>query len=76
MIQHRAKRDFGKTTEPRGKASTEELRQALLHFRRVFEDLGGERTDVPNAITTAAEIAPPRPTPEREVIREEERPRA
>lgn len=59
----------------RGKASTEELRQALLHFRGVFEDLAGERTDVPNAIHTAAEIAPPRRTVEREVIREEERPR-
>ena len=60
----------------RGKASTEELRQALLHFRDLFTDLAGERTDVPNAITTAADIAPPRRTVEREVvIREEERPR-
>jgi hypothetical protein len=60
----------------RGKASTEDLRQALLHFRAVFNDLTGERTDVPTAITTAAEIAPPRPAVEREVIREEEeRPR-
>ena len=59
----------------RGKASTEELRQALLHFRGVFEDLAGERTDVPNAIHTAAEIVPPRRTVEREIIQEEERPR-
>jgi len=58
----------------RGKASTEELRQALLHFRGIFEDLGGERTDVPNAIHTAAEIAPPRRTVEREIVREEEQP--
>lgn len=58
-----------------GKASTEELRQALLHYRAVFQDLAGERTDVPNAITTAAEIPPPRRTVEHEVIREEERPR-
>ena len=59
----------------RGKASTEELRRALLHFRDLFTDLAGERTDVPNAITTAAEIVPPRRTVEREVIGEEERPR-
>ncbi|MEK6375211.1 MAG: hypothetical protein AABO58_21260 [Acidobacteriota bacterium] len=59
----------------RGKSSTEELRQALLHFRDLFTDLAGERTDVPSAITTAAEIAPPRRTVEQEVIREEERPR-
>ncbi len=55
----------------RGKASTEELRQALLQYRSIYQDLGGERTDVPNEITTAAEIAPPRPS----VTREEERPR-
>jgi len=48
----------------------------LPHGPQQHQDLGGERTDVPNAITTAAEIAPPRPTVEREVIREEERPRA
>lgn len=59
----------------RGKASTEELRQALLHFRDLFADLAAERTDVPNAISTAAEIAPQRRTVDREVIREEERPR-
>ena len=58
----------------RGKASTEELRQALLHFRALFEDLAGERTDVPTTITAATDVAPPR-TVEREVIREEQRPR-
>lgn len=55
----------------RGRASTEELRQALLHFRGIFEDLGGERTDVPQEIPTAAEIAPP----SRAALREDERPR-
>jgi hypothetical protein len=59
----------------RGKASTEELRQALLRFRDLFADLAGERTDVPTAITTATEIAPPRRTVEREVIGEQEQPR-
>ena len=55
----------------RGRASTEELRQALLHFRGIFEDLGGERTDVPQEIPMAAEVAPP----SRAALREDERPR-
>jgi len=55
----------------RAKASTEELRQALLHYRGIFEDLAGERTDVPTSIPTAAEVAPPR----RDTIPEDERPR-
>src|SRR5881396_3042898 len=55
----------------RAKASTEELRQALLHYRGIYEDLTGERTDVPTAIPTAAELA----TPRRDTIREDERPR-
>ena len=53
------------------KASTEDLRQALLQYRGIFEDLAGERTDVPTAIPTAADIAPPR----RDTIREDDRPR-
>jgi len=55
----------------RAKASTEELRQALLHYRGIYEDLTGERTDVPTTIPTAAELA----TPRRDTIREDERPR-
>jgi hypothetical protein len=55
----------------RAQASTEELRQALLHYRGIFEDLAGERTDVPTSIPTAAEVPPPR----RDTIREDERPR-
>jgi len=58
----------------RGRASTEELRQALLRFRTIFEDLGGDRTDVAQAIPVAAEVAPPREI-EREAIEEQERPR-
>src|SRR5205809_8006557 len=56
----------------RAKASTEELRQALLHYRAIFEDLAGERTDVATGIPTAAEVAPPR----RDTIPKDERPRA
>jgi hypothetical protein len=55
----------------RAKASTEELRQALLHYRGIYEDLGGERTDVATEIPMAAEVAPPR----RDTIREDDRPR-
>jgi heme exporter protein D len=54
----------------RAKASTEDLRQALLHYRGIYEDLTGERTDVATAIPTAAEVEPRRDT-----IREDERPR-
>ena len=58
----------------RGRASTEELRQALLHYRAMYDDLAGERTDVARTIPTAAEIAPPRAS-DRDVIRDDERPR-
>ena len=54
----------------RAKASTQELRQALLHYRGIFEDFAGQRTDVATEIPTAAEVAPRRDT-----IREDERPR-
>ena len=55
----------------RAQASTEELRQALLHYRAIFDDFAGERTDVPVEIPAAAEVPPPR----RDTIREDERPR-
>jgi len=54
----------------RGRASTEELRQALLHYRALYEDLAGERTDVATEVPVAAEV--PART-EREVIRDDER---
>jgi hypothetical protein len=54
----------------RAKASTEDLRLALLHYRGIYEDLGGERTDVATEIPTAAEIAP-----RRDSVPEQERPR-
>ena len=55
----------------RGRASTEELRQALLHYRGIYEELAGERNDVATSIPTAAEL----PTPRETAVREEERPR-
>ncbi|HUJ13147.1 MAG TPA: hypothetical protein VL284_05080 [Thermoanaerobaculia bacterium] len=48
----------------RGAASTEDLRQAMLHYRALFEDLAGTTTDVARPVSTV-----------REVTREEERPR-
>ena len=39
----------------RGKASTEELRQAMLHYRALFEDLVGPRTDVERLVSTVRE---------------------
>ena len=55
----------------KAKASTSELRPALLHYRGIYEDLAGVRTDVPTEIPTAAELAPPR----RDTIPADERPR-
>jgi len=55
----------------RAKASTEDLRQALLHYRGIFEDLAGERMDVVTDIPIAAEVASAR----RDTIQEDERPR-
>jgi hypothetical protein len=46
----------------RGAASTEELRQAMLHYRVLFEDLvgfGGE--DVEQPISASAELSDSRP---------------
>lgn len=57
----------------RGAASTEDLRQAMLHYRALFEDLAGTTTDVVQPVSTVREVATPRPivTP---VARDEERP--
>jgi hypothetical protein len=53
-----------------GKASTEELRQALLHYRDVFEDLLGRKADVPSDILTSREIPAPAPAPRKESFAE------
>jgi len=62
-------------THARGAASTEDLRQAMLHYRALFEDLVGKTTtDVAQPVTTVREVDASRPavTP---VARDEERPR-
>ena len=38
-------------------ASTEDLRQAMLHYRALFEELIGERTDVATDVRRASEVA-------------------
>jgi len=55
--------------------STEDLRQAMLHYRALFEDLIGARpTDVASEIVTSREVAPPGTVAE-PLRRDEERPR-
>jgi hypothetical protein len=51
-------------THSRGAAPTEDLRQAMLHYRALFDDLIGTTTDVVRPLPTV-----------REVTREEDRPR-
>jgi len=38
-----------------GAASTEDLRQAMLHYRALFEDIVGSRTDVERPVSRVAE---------------------
>lgn len=52
------------TRHGKGTASTEDLRQAVLHYRALFDELVNDG-DVPRSVTT-----------QREMIEEEERPRA
>jgi len=40
----------------RGTASTEDLRQAMLHYRALFEDLVGTTTDVAQPLTAVREV--------------------
>jgi len=59
----------------RGAASTEDLRQAMLHYRALFEDLAGTTTDVAQPVSTVREVDEPRRTTAIENVRDEERPR-
>jgi len=40
----------------RGTASTEDLRQAMLHYRALFEDLAGVTTDVARPVSAVREV--------------------
>jgi hypothetical protein len=50
----------------RGAASTEDLRQAVLHYRALFEELVNDGADVERPVVTARD---------RDIVRDEERPR-
>ena len=56
-----------------GSASTEDLRQAMLQYRALFEDLAGTTTDVVQPVRTVREVEAPRPAGTT-VVREEDRP--
>jgi len=60
-------------THGRGAASTEDLRQAMLHYRALFEDLIGTTTDIAQPVGSVREVETPRrvATPP---VRDEERP--
>ena len=58
VVEHyRAGHDIIEKHE-RGAASTEELRQAMLHYRALFEELVNDRGDVAQEIPTTRETAP------------------
>ena len=60
-------------THGTGTASTEDLRQAMLHYRALFEDLIGATTDVAQPVGTVREVEAPRRTATAPPARDEER---
>lgn len=62
-----------KAVDEAGTATTENLRQAMLHYRALFEDLVNEGVDVTRPLRTDREVVE-RPTAVSE-IRDEDRPR-
>jgi len=64
VVQHyRAAHDIAES-HGRGQASTEDLRQAMIHYRALFEELTGEpRTDEPLAEPVADQPEVPRAAP-------------
>ncbi|HSP35640.1 MAG TPA: hypothetical protein VLU46_15115, partial [Thermoanaerobaculia bacterium] len=54
-------------------ASTEDLRQAMLHYRALFEDLVKESADIPREVRSDREIVEPAPVIRS--VRDEDRPR-
>jgi hypothetical protein len=61
-------------THGRGTASTEDLRQAMLHYRALFEDLIGATTDIAQPVVPAREVETPRRVAATPTVRDEERP--
>ncbi len=63
------------TVDNAATASTEDLRQAMLHYRALFEDLVNEGVDVPRDLhATDREVV--QTTPRTTVVRGEDRPRS
>jgi hypothetical protein len=60
----------GHTVISRTGSSTEDLRQAMLHYRALFEEVIGDRNDVASDVPRANEVIPPRATDTRETIAE------
>ena len=56
-----------------GAASTEDLRQAMLHYRALFEDLIGTTTDIAQPVGTVREVETPRRSATIPPARDEER---
>ena len=56
-----------------GSSSTEDLRQAMLHYRSLFDELISEVKDVPRAIDATPEVRPSPPRPGHRGVRDEDR---
>jgi hypothetical protein len=56
-----------------GSSSTEDLRQAMLHYRSLFDELIAEVKDVPRAIDATPEVRPSPPRPGHRGVRDEDR---
>lgn len=57
---------------PAGSASTEDLRQAMLHYRALFQELIGGLTDVARDVPRENEVVAATPRREEKVVRDEE----
>lgn len=57
-----------------GTSSTENLRQAMLHYRALFEELVNDGVDVQRPVIAEREVARPAERPS-DIVRDEERPR-
>src|SRR5512142_2528132 len=55
-------------------ASTENLRQAMLHYRALFDDLVNDGVDVAREVPVSREVAPASERPV-DIVRDEDRPR-
>jgi hypothetical protein len=74
IVEHYRKGHAAIDAHGRGSATTEDLRQAMLHYRTLFDELvGAGRTDVPVDINTVREVETDRAA-DRAAIADEHRP--